>query len=100
MSNKEDTVNILLNHNKNQHVKSLEKSIKGQTRNITKLFDNIYKMKCIICLENQIEYLFNCGHAVTCRNCYNQIPVPKLCPLCRIPITNLYTNIEARSFNT
>ena len=95
----EDIVKILLEHSKKQHMNSLEQSIKQRSRKITKLFDDIYKIKCSVCLEKQVEILFDCGHAVTCRECFDELPLPK-CPICRQNITQIYSNIEAREFNS
>ena len=95
----ENIVKILLEHSKKQHMNSLEKSIKQRTRKITKLFDDIYKIKCSVCLEKQVDILFDCGHAVTCRECFDELPLPK-CPICRQNITQIYSNIEAREFNS
>ena len=50
--------------------------------------------------ENQVNNLFNCGHAILCDECYIKLSNPKLCPLCREPINDRYSNIEGRSFQS
>ena len=49
--------------------------------------------ECGICFEAFSEdtramCFFPCGHARTCQGCYQRLPNPKMCPLCRIKITN------------
>jgi hypothetical protein len=66
----------------------------------TKIFDDIYRRKCIICDENQVDNLFNCGHAILCEECYIKLSIPKSCPLCRDPINERYGNIESRLFQS
>ena len=49
--------------------------------------------ECGICFEAFSEdtramCFFPCGHARTCQGCYQRLPNPKMCPLCRNKITN------------
>ena len=93
-------VKLLLNYCYEDHMKALEISVENENRDLIKLFDDIYRRKCIICDENQVNNLFNCGHAILCNECYTKLPTPKLCPLCREPINDRYSNIESRLFQT
>ena len=96
----DDMIKLLLNYCHEDHMKALEISVKERYIDATKIFDDIYRRKCIICDENQVDNLFNCGHAILCDECYTKLPTPKLCPLCRVPINDRYSNIETRSFQT
>jgi hypothetical protein len=41
------------------------------------------RFKCSICLENAVNTRLNpCGHLL-CNACFNLLPVPKQCPICR-----------------
>lgn len=45
--------------------------------------DERYKNKCIICISNGREIIFDkCGHVVVCANCS---PANKICPVCKMP---------------
>lgn len=46
-----------------------------------------YNLVCKVCLTNKISLiLFPCRHACICQECIVQLPIPKLCPVCRSPI--------------
>lgn len=51
--------------------------------------------KCVICLENARDSIFNCGHFVCCRACVFQLRRAPFCPLCRSPITDTRVAYEA-----
>ena len=47
--------------------------------------------ECGICFETFTDNFramcfFPCGHARTCRNCFQNLPSPKKCPYCQIKI--------------
>ena len=99
-SRNNDIVKLLLDYCYKDHMKALELSVKYKDRNITKLFDKIYRRKCIVCLENQVSYLFEpCKHAVICKECYISLPLPKKCPTCRTNITIISNSVDAREYN-
>jgi hypothetical protein len=96
---KNDIVKLLLDYCYDDHMKALELSVKNKNRDMTKLFDEIYRRKCIVCMENQVSYVFDtCRHAVLCENCYKSLPTPKKCPLCRNYVTRIFTGIYGRKF--
>jgi ankyrin repeat protein len=45
------------------------------------------RLRCYACMDKIVNTRFQCGHLL-CSNCYNLLPNPKLCPLCREPIQN------------
>ena len=47
-------------------------------------------LKCMICLENPIEVLFDCSHSCLCNSCYKQLE-KKECPYCRKEIMSIKT---------
>jgi len=43
---------------------------------------------CKVCLCKRSDLvLYPCTHAVICQDCYERIPVPKRCPVCRAFVT-------------
>ncbi|XP_063798227.1 mitochondrial ubiquitin ligase activator of NFKB 1 [Pseudophryne corroboree] len=45
---------------------------------------------CTICLSNQKACVFlECGHVCSCYQCYQALPVPKKCPICRNSISRM-----------
>lgn len=55
--------------------------------------DRIYTSKCDricpICMEKESNLIFKCGHCM-CKQCYNRLPKPKKCALCRQAIKKTY----------
>ena len=50
---------------------------------------------CIICLDKEKEKIcVPCGHYNMCSNCINKLPVPKKCPLCRMPIRTMISSLD------
>ena len=50
------------------------------------LFTN--RFKCSVCLTNAVNTRLNsCGHLL-CSACFEQLTIPKKCPICRANITN------------
>lgn len=45
---------------------------------------------CVICLANHKSSVFlECGHVCSCYQCYQALPEPKTCPVCRNPISRV-----------
>jgi ankyrin repeat protein len=45
------------------------------------------RLRCAACMSNIVNTRFQCGHLL-CSTCYNSLPNPKVCHLCREPILN------------
>ena len=45
------------------------------------------RLRCAACMSNIVNTRFQCGHLL-CSTCYNSLPNPKVCHLCREPIQN------------
>ena len=42
---------------------------------------------CIICLTHPREcVLLDCGHVCVCVDCFENLPTPRQCPVCRSPV--------------
>jgi len=47
------------------------------------------ELQCVVCLTNPREVLIqNCRHVVCCADCINELR-PRLCPICRVPFTDV-----------
>lgn len=57
--------------------------------------DNVTENLCQICMDNEKDIRFDCGHCVCCEDCFIQLS-EKLCPLCRSPIERYYKNLNKR----
>ncbi|KAM9750845.1 mitochondrial ubiquitin ligase activator of NFKB 1 isoform 1-T6 [Menidia menidia] len=45
---------------------------------------------CSVCLSRQRSCVFlECGHVCACAQCYEALPPPKKCPICRAPIDRM-----------
>lgn len=62
----------------------------GQRRRMRELQldeDAVPDSACSVCLTSQRTCVFlECGHVCTCEPCYQALPLPKKCPICRAPI--------------
>ena len=47
-------------------------------------------LKCMICIENPVDLIFDCNHSCMCSSCYKHLE-KKECPYCRKKITNIKT---------
>jgi hypothetical protein len=47
--------------------------------------DLVMRITCPICLTNEVNTMFNCGHSL-CASCAVKFPVNTPCPKCRKPI--------------
>ncbi|XP_036207187.1 mitochondrial ubiquitin ligase activator of NFKB 1 isoform X1 [Myotis myotis] len=48
------------------------------------------KSTCVVCLSNFKSCVFlECGHVCACTECYQALPEPKKCPICRQEITRV-----------
>lgn len=46
--------------------------------------------ECVVCLTNSREVVLRpCSHVCLCLNCYEAIPPPKTCPVCRRNINEI-----------
>lgn len=52
---------------------------------------------CKICLTNRIDTIITpCYHACLCHDCWDKMPVPKRCPVCRgFVINTLHVIIDS-----
>jgi|TARA_B110000037_G_C16928492_1_gene427555 hypothetical protein len=56
----------------------------AEINTITQIFEDETTNECSVCLDNEKNIVFNCGHLYTCHDCSYRLTK---CPICRIPIT-------------
>jgi len=45
---------------------------------------------CVVCLNQPRDVvLLDCGHICVCGDCATALPLPKLCPICRRPVSQI-----------
>lgn len=50
-----------------------------------------YLIMCKTCLKKYVQIIFiPCHHACVCEDCYDKMPVPKICPICDTIIFRTY----------
>lgn len=59
-------------------------TINSEINTITQIFEDETTNECSVCLDNEKNIVFNCGHLYTCPDCSYRLTK---CPICRIPIT-------------
>lgn len=56
----------------------------AEINTITQIFEDETTNECSVCLDNEKNIVFNCGHLYTCHDCSYRLTK---CPICRIHIT-------------
>ncbi|XP_051895203.1 mitochondrial ubiquitin ligase activator of NFKB 1 [Pristis pectinata] len=52
--------------------------------------DEVPQNACAICLIRDRNCVFlQCGHICSCDHCYEALPIPKTCPICRDPVSRI-----------
>lgn len=52
--------------------------------------DSLSPSSCTVCLSVERNCVFlECGHVCSCLQCYDALPSPKKCPICRASITRV-----------
>lgn len=50
-----------------------------------------YYILCKTCLKKRVSIIFiPCRHACLCEDCYDDLPVPILCPMCNTNVFRIY----------
>jgi hypothetical protein len=71
----------------------LSKLANGQVLNVTKVFtrDEENAIVCLVCESERVTIgLLPCRHFSLCKTCYDLLPSPKQCPVCRSYITRFF----------
>nr|DBA15707.1 TPA: hypothetical protein GDO54_003179 [Pyxicephalus adspersus] len=73
-----------------QRLKRLQQELKDTRARLGDDESEETRNSCIICLANQKSSVFlECGHVCSCFQCYQALPEPKKCPICRNTISRV-----------
>jgi len=89
INEKEYGLNISIKHDKNDVWGILVLEVLNDQRKMAEYIENNNRIsKCIICFDNDKNIILHpCNHIICCDVCIKNNSV-KLCPVCRIKITN------------
>lgn len=77
-------------HKEKQRVKKLQREFEEASARYEEGEDQEIRNACTICLSNQKSCVFlECGHVCSCYQCYQALPQPKKCPICRNGISRM-----------
>ncbi|XP_063273425.1 mitochondrial ubiquitin ligase activator of NFKB 1 [Prinia subflava] len=78
-------------HRERQHLRQMQEEFRqAQERLMNAEGGEILKNACVVCLSSTKSCVFlECGHVCSCHECYQALPVPKKCPICRQGITRV-----------
>ncbi|NWT56052.1 MUL1 ligase, partial [Erythrocercus mccallii] len=78
-------------HRERQHLRQMQEEFRqAQERLMNAEGVEVLKNACVVCLSSTKSCVFlECGHVCSCHECYQALPEPKKCPICRQGITRV-----------
>ncbi|NXO30101.1 MUL1 ligase, partial [Cisticola juncidis] len=77
-------------HRERQHLRQMQEEFRQAQERLNAEGGEILKNACVVCLSSTKSCVFlECGHVCSCHECYQALPVPKKCPICRQGITRV-----------
>ncbi|NXI31257.1 MUL1 ligase, partial [Sterrhoptilus dennistouni] len=78
-------------HRERQHLRQMQEEFRqAQERLMNTEGGEVPKNACVVCLSSTKSCVFlECGHVCSCHECYQALPNPKKCPICRQGITRV-----------
>ncbi|NXR72876.1 MUL1 ligase, partial [Pycnonotus jocosus] len=78
-------------HRERQHLRQMQEEFRqAQERLMNTEGGETLKNACVVCLSSTKSCVFlECGHVCSCHDCYQALPNPKKCPICRQSITRV-----------
>ncbi|NXG26537.1 MUL1 ligase, partial [Grallaria varia] len=78
-------------HRERQRLRQMQEEFRqAQERLMNTEGGETLKNACVICLSSTKSCVFlECGHVCSCHECYQALPEPKKCPICRQGITRV-----------
>ncbi|NWV18475.1 MUL1 ligase, partial [Origma solitaria] len=75
-------------HREKQHLRQMQEEFRQALMNTEG--GETLKNACVVCLSSTKSCVFlECGHVCSCHECYQALPEPKKCPICRQGITRV-----------
>ncbi|NXQ50387.1 mitochondrial ubiquitin ligase activator of NFKB 1 [Catharus ustulatus] len=78
-------------HRERQHLRQMQEEFRQAQERLTNAEGGeVLKNACVVCLSSTKSCVFlECGHVCSCHACYQALPEPKKCPICRQSITRM-----------
>ncbi|KAL2296611.1 hypothetical protein Nmel_015933 [Mimus melanotis] len=78
-------------HRERQHLRQMQEEFRQAQERLTNAEGGeVLKNACVVCLSSTKSCVFlECGHVCSCHECYQALPEPKRCPICRQGITRM-----------
>ncbi|XP_021389440.1 mitochondrial ubiquitin ligase activator of NFKB 1 isoform X4 [Lonchura striata] len=78
-------------HRERQRLRQMQEEFRlAQERLTNTEGGEVLKNACVVCLSSTKSCVFlECGHVCSCHECYQALPNPKKCPICRQGITRV-----------
>lgn len=78
-------------HRERQHLRQMQEEFRQAQERLTNAEGGeTLKNACVVCLSGTKSCVFlECGHVCSCHDCYQALPEPKKCPICRQGITRV-----------
>ncbi|NXJ17770.1 MUL1 ligase, partial [Dicrurus megarhynchus] len=78
-------------HRERQHLRQMQEEFRQAQERLTNAEGGeTLKNACVVCLSSTKSCVFlECGHVCSCHQCYQALPEPKKCPICRQGITRV-----------
>ncbi|CAN2388013.1 negative regulation of chemokine (C-C motif) ligand 5 production [Pristimantis euphronides] len=77
-------------HKEKQRLKQLQREFEEANARFQDEEDEEVRNACSVCLSSQKSCVFlECGHVCSCYQCYQALPQPKTCPICRNVISRM-----------
>ncbi|NXR96480.1 MUL1 ligase, partial [Hypocryptadius cinnamomeus] len=78
-------------HRERQHLRQMQEEFRQAQERLTNAEGGeVLKNACVVCLSSTKSCVFlECGHVCSCHECYQALPIPKKCPICRQGITRV-----------
>ncbi|KAM8927230.1 mitochondrial ubiquitin ligase activator of NFKB 1 [Pelodytes ibericus] len=73
-----------------QRLKKLQREFQEAKARLDEQGGEDVRNPCVVCLSNEKSCVFlECGHVCSCYDCYQALPGPKKCPICRNTIVRM-----------
>ncbi|NXN30554.1 MUL1 ligase, partial [Nycticryphes semicollaris] len=81
-------------HREQQHLRQMQDEFRQAQERLMRDMNaergETLKNTCVICLSSIKSCIFlECGHVCSCKECYQALPQPKKCPICRQAISRM-----------
>ncbi|XP_065711228.2 mitochondrial ubiquitin ligase activator of NFKB 1 [Patagioenas fasciata] len=81
-------------HRERRHLRQMQEEFRQAQERLMREMNveggETLKNACVVCLSSAKSCVFlECGHVCSCTECYQALPEPKRCPVCRQPVSRV-----------